>query len=130
MSVEQDQELGQRGLAAHAAGEAAPVEAPPAEMWDTTETPDGKQTYVVQMVEPGSWEDEETAREGAVWVDVARQHFPMKTQIKTVLTQVVGLLPGAPAPTDVFRVLNVEAARPVRLRPKPPVAPEYEVEIL
>lgn len=102
------------------------VEASKVSVWDTTDTPDGQATYVVQQLRLPA------AGGGGVrnvWVDVARLHFPLKTQAKTVLlTVVVERLGHEPTEGDRYRVLNAENARERKLKPKQRSAPEYEVE--
>lgn len=93
------------------------------EAWDRSETPDGQATYVVQQRE--RMPDSEDGLER--WADVARQHFPLKTQTKTVLLAVIGLLGLEPVEVDAFRVLDADNARLRRLRPKPRDTPEYEI---
>lgn len=95
----------------------------PVALWDGTETPKGKATYVVQR-----YIGREERSDERVWEDVARQHFPLKTQAKTVLlTVVVEMMRLQPIVTDRFRVLDASASRERALVPKPREAPEYEV---
>lgn len=101
------------------------VEHPKVPVWDPTDTPEGQATYVVQRLMIEGAPDPESA----LWQDVARQHFPLKTQAKTVLlTVVVELLKHEPTEADRYRVLNAENARDRKLKPKQRSAPEYEVE--
>lgn len=122
MTSDETQELGREGLEAHGNGESFPSAL---DVWDASETPEGHQTYVVQALEVSS---RVADVQGAVWVDIARQHFPMKTQVKTILLAVVaGMLREEPTAEDRYRVLDAGNARERSMRPKPRETPEYEV---
>lgn len=125
MTSEETQELGREGLEALGSGETFP---PRPGAWDSSDTPEGKQTYIVQQLDLGSRPDADLEA-GSVWVDVARQHFPMKTQVKTVLIAVVAdLLGDEPTRDDRYRILDAAGnGRERSMRPKPRETPEYEV---